>query len=231
MNQKVSRVAVILARGGSKRIPRKNLQLVGDKPLVLISAEVAVASGYQTFISSDDQEILNLKYPDNVITHERSKEISGDLSTSEEAILEVAEYFAWSNDIEIILLPPTSPLRTTEHLNHFIEEWEKVSPMSNYEQAMSVLATRQDLWSLNEQSAFRVRNLIFGGNQSRRSQEREDLFIETSAIYLSKLDTLRRGLKFTEGRIALIPLPKIASIDIDNLEDLSIARALYENRK
>ncbi len=231
MNQKVSRVVVILARGGSKRIPRKNLQLVGDKPLVLISAEVAVASGYQAFISSDDQEILNLKYPDNVITHERSKENSGDLSTSEEAILEIAECFAWSNEIEIILLPPTSPLRTTEHLNYFIEEWEKVSPMSNYEQAMSVLATKQDLWSLTEQSATRVRNLFFGGNQSRRSQEREDLFIETSAIYLSKLDTLRRGLKFTEGRIALIPLPKIASIDIDNLEDLSIARALYESRK
>ncbi len=227
----MSRVVVILARGGSKRVPRKNLQLVGDKPLVMISAEVAAASGYQTFISSDDQEILGLAYPENVTIHKRSDEISGDLSTSEEAILEIADHFAWSNDTEIVLLPPTSPLRNTEHLNYFIAEWEKLSLMSNYEQAMSVLATKQDLWSLKEHSASRVRNLIFRGNQSRRSQEREDLYIETSAIYLSKLETLRRGFKFTEGKIALIPLPKVASIDIDDFEDLLIARKLYENRK
>ena len=103
--------------------------------------------------------------------------------------------------------------------------------MTNYEQAMSVLATKQDLWILNEHSASRIRNLIFGGNQSRRSQEREDVYIETSAIYLSKLETLRSGFKFTEGKIALIPLPKVASIDIDDFEDLLIARTLYENRK
>lgn len=231
MEQRASRVVVILARGGSKRIPSKNLQLIGEKPLVLISAEVASASGYQTFISSDDQEILGLKYPENVTMFQRSDELSGDLSTSEEAILEIADRFSWQNETEIILLPPTSPLRTTEHLNFFIQEWEKVSRESNFDQAISVVATKQDLWVQNGRSVSRVRNMVFGGNQSRRSQERENLFIETSAIYLSKLETLRKGLKFTDGRIALIPLPKIASIDIDDFEDLSIARALHENTK
>jgi CMP-N,N'-diacetyllegionaminic acid synthase len=231
MEQRASRVVVILARGGSKRIPSKNLQLIGEKPLVLISAEVASASGYQTFISSDDQEILGLKYPENVTMFQRSDQLSGDLSTSEEAILEIADRFSWQDETEIILLPPTSPLRTTEHLSFFIQEWEKVSRESNFDQAISVVATKQDLWVQNGRSVSRVRNMVFGGNQSRRSQERENLFIETSAIYLSKLETLRKGLKFTEGRIALIPLPKIASIDIDDFEDLSIARALHENTK
>ena len=231
MKQRASRVVVILARGGSKRIPRKNLQLIGEKPLVLIAAEVASASGYQAFISSDDQEILGLKYPENVTIFRRSDHLSEDISTSEEAILEIADHFSWEDEIEIILIPPTSPLRTTEHLSCFIEEWEKVSQESNFDQAISVVATKQDLWALNGPSASRVRNIVFGGNQSRRSQDRDNLFIETSAIYLSKLESLRRGLKFTEGRIALIPLPKIASIDIDDFEDLSIARALYENRK
>ena len=231
MEQRASRVVVILARGGSKRIPRKNLQLIGKKPLVLICAEVASASGYQTFISSDDQEILGLKYPENVTMFQRSNHLSGDLSTSEEAILEIADRFSWQDETEIILLPPTSPLRTSEHLSFFIQEWEKVSRESNYDQAISVVATKQDLWVQNGRSVSRVRNMVFGRNQSRRSQERENLFIETSAIYLSKLETLRKGLKFTEGRIALIPLPKIASIDIDDFEDLSIARALHENTK
>jgi CMP-N,N'-diacetyllegionaminic acid synthase len=231
MKQRASRVVVILARGGSKRIPRKNLQLIGEKPLVLISAEVAVASGYRAFISSDDREILNLVYPDNVVIHQRSDDLSEDSSTSEEAILEIANHFSWSNDMEVILLPPTSPLRTTEHLNYFIEEWERLSSVSHYDQAMSVLATRQDLWSLDGKSAFRIRDQIFGRTESRQSQERVDLFIETSAIYLSRLGTLRRGLKFSEGKIALISLPKIASIDIDEFDDLMIARALYEGRK
>ncbi len=231
MKQKVSRVAVILARGESKRIPRKNLQLVGDKPLVLISAEVASTSGYKTFISSEDQEILGLTYPENVTLFQRSEELAGDLSTSEEAILEMADYFSWQDEIEIILLPPTSPLRTREHLDYFIEEWEKISLNSNFNQAMSVVATKQDIWALNGHSASRIRNLVFGTNQSRRSQDRDDLFIETSAIYLSKLETLRRRSKFSAGKLALIPLPKIASIDIDDFEDLTIARALYESIK
>lgn len=231
MKQRPSKVVVILARGGSKRIPRKNLQLIGEKPLVLITAEVASASGYQTFISSDDKEVLSLMYPENVRIFQRSNQLSGDLSTSEEAILEIADHFSWQDEVEIILLPPTSPLRTTEHLSFFIEEWEKVSRESNFDQAISVVATKQDVWALNGTSVSRVRNIIFGGNQSRRSQERDNLFIETSAIYLSKLESLRKGLKFTEGRVALIPLPKIASIDIDDFEDLSIARALYENIK
>lgn len=231
MKENASRIVVILARGGSKRVPRKNLQLVGDKPLVLISAEVATDCGYQTFISSDDQEILNLAYPKNVTTYERSSELSTDASTSEDAILEIAEYFSWSDNVEIILLPPTSPLRTSEHLNQFIKKWEELSLKFDYDQAMSVVATKQDLWSFDGKSATRIRNLVFKGVQSRRSQEREDLFIETSAIYLSKLEALRRGVKFTEGRIALISLPKIASIDIDDFEDLQIARWLYEGRK
>ena len=229
MNQGASRVVVILARGGSKRIPRKNLQLIGQKPLVLISAEVASASGYESYISSEDQEILGLTYPSNVTKFQRSDELSGDLSTSEEAILEIADHYSWHDEVEIILLPPTSPLRTKEHLDFFIEEWEKISQNSTFDHAMSVLATKQDLWALNGFSATRIRDQIFGENQPRRSQERDNIFIETSAIYLSKLEALRRGSKITEGKIALIPLPKIASIDIDDLEDLWIARALSES--
>lgn len=228
MKENVSRVVVILARGGSKRVPRKNLQLVGNKPLVLISAEVANECGYPTFVSSDDQEILDLKYPEKVTVYKRSAAHSGDLATSEEAILEIADHFSWANETEIILLPPTSPLRTAQHLKLFIEEWEKASQLHGYDQAISVLATKQDLWRLNGSSPSRIRNEISGSIQSRRSQERDDLFVETSAVYLSKLQTLRNGHKFTEGTVALIPLPKIASIDIDDFDDLVIARALYE---
>lgn len=231
MENRKSRVVVILARGGSKRIPRKNLQLIGGKPLVLLSAEVGSSSGYKTFISSEDQEILSLAYPDNVTPFQRSNALSGDLSSSEDAIIEIADHFLWGDEVEIILLPPTSPLRTSEHLNFFIEEWEKVSLNSDFDQAMSVVATKQDIWTLNGSTASRVRNQVFGANQSRRSQERENLFVETSAIYLSKLKVLREGFNFTASKIALIPLPKIASIDIDDLEDLVIARALYENTK
>ena len=231
MENCLSRVIVILARGGSKRVPRKNLQLVGDKPLVLISAEVGSASGYKTFISSEDHEILSLAYPNNVTTFRRSHALSGDFSSSEEAIIEIADYFSWKDEVEIVLLPPTSPLRTLEHLNIFIKEWEKVSLNSDFDQAISVVATKQDIWALNGTTPSRVRDQIFGTNQSRRSQERENLFVETSAIYLSKLRVLRKGFKFTESKCALIPLPKIASIDIDDLEDLMIARALYGNTR
>lgn len=227
---RVHRVAVVLARGGSKRIKEKNLQKIGGIPLAVMATDVGVKAGLPTYISSDDEKILNLKYSPAVQIVKRSTDTARDDSSSEAAVLELANKFAWDDETEIVLLPPTSPLRTEKDVLDFLFQWSNELEPLGYNQAMSVLATKQDLWRLSDQSVVRVRNLISKQNESRRSQEREPLYIETSAIYLSKLGILKDGKGFTDGKLALIPISKIASLDIDEYEDLSLARKIYESK-
>ena len=221
--------AVVLARGGSKRIPRKNLQEIRGVPLVVLASQVGVDAGIQTFVSSDDTEILDLKYHPSVTLYRRSSQTALDDSSSEAAVLELADNLKWDDETEIVLLPPTSPMRTSSHLTDFLLMWKREFEPKGYNQALSVALTKQDFWTISEDSAVRVRNVLLKRDESRRSQEREPLFIETSAIYLTKLSLLRRGKGFTDGKLALIPLPKIAAIDIDDLEDLEIASILGRN--
>jgi CMP-N-acetylneuraminic acid synthetase len=222
------RVAVVLARGGSNRLPRKNLLKLSGKSITVIATEVGVAAGLSTYISSDSTEILNLEYSAEVVKSLRPDELAQDNSSSEAAVLELGEKYNWSDETEVILLPPTSPLRTVRHLESFLSIWDSEYAPKGYEQAMSVVRSNQDYWGVRDNDSYRIRNVLLGKNASRRSQEREPFFIETSAIYLSRLSKLRSGAGFTDGKLALIELPKISGIDIDDLEDFEIAKKLFE---
>jgi CMP-N-acetylneuraminic acid synthetase len=224
----LNRVAVVLARGGSNRLPKKNLLELSGKSISVIATEVGVVAGLSTYISSDSLEILGLEYSAEVVKSLRPNEFAQDDSSSEEAVLELAGKYNWSDETEVVLLPPTSPLRTAAHLKTFLRIWDSEYVPKGYEQAMSVVRSNQDFWAVRENDSYRIRNVLTGKIASRRSQEREPFFIETSAIYLSRLSKLRRGAGFTDGKLALIELPKISAIDIDDLEDFEIAKKLFE---
>jgi CMP-N-acetylneuraminic acid synthetase len=222
------RVAVVLARGGSNRLPKKNLLELSGKSISVIATEVGVVAGLSTYISSDSLEILGLEYSAEVVKSLRPNEFAQDDSSSEEAVLELAGKYNWSDETEVVLLPPTSPLRTAAHLETFLRIWDSEYVPKGYEQAISVVRSNQDFWGMKDNDSYRIRNVLLGKIASRRSQERESFFMETSAINLSKLSKLRSGAGFTDGKLALIELPKISAIDIDDLEDFEIAKKLFE---
>ena len=111
-------IAIILARGGSKRVPRKNLRMFHGKPLLQWAIDAAKSSAYidRITLSSDDEEIRNSVSGISVV--ERPPELATDTATSEDAIRHVMSLvsFDW-----IVLLQPTSPLRTTEDIDACIE--------------------------------------------------------------------------------------------------------------
>ena len=127
-----------------------------------------------------------------------------------------------------MLVPPTNPLRNAEDLSYFINQWEINGKPNGYDQAFSVLSLQNDFWYQNEGRIKRVRDVIFKKVEPRVSSDRLNIFLETSAIYLTQAHLLYSGLSIVQSNPYPIELSRIASIDIDSEIDLKIARKLME---
>jgi CMP-N-acetylneuraminic acid synthetase len=228
MEVKDSRICVILARSGSKRLPKKNLQKINGKTLIEHAIDCCTNNSITTIVSSDSNEILDQIKSINVITHKRSSLNSDDKASSEQALVEVLKFYDISPDTEVLLIPPTNPLRKAEDLSYFINQWEVNGKPNGYDQAFSVLSLQNDFWYQNESKIQRVRDVIFKKVEPRVSFKRMNIFLETSAIYLTYAHLLYGGLSIVESNPYLIELSRLASIDIDSEMDLKIARKLME---
>ena len=122
----MSSIAIITARGGSKRVPRKNIKNFCGKPIMLYSVEAALASGCfdEVMVSTDDEEIAQLaKEAGASVPFLRSEKTSGDFATSAEVIEEVLkEYEKRGQNFEYAcILYPTAPFVTGEKLKKAME--------------------------------------------------------------------------------------------------------------
>lgn len=113
-------IAIIPARGGSKGIPRKNIVNFKGKPLITWSIEAALKSKFVTdvYVSSDDDEILQIaKISEDVNIIQRPSALAQDDSKTEPVLTHVLNSIDSSVYDYLILLQPTSPLRTAEHID------------------------------------------------------------------------------------------------------------------
>ena len=228
MEVKESRICVILARSGSKRLPQKNLQKINGKTLIEHAINCCTINSITTIVSSDSNEILDQIKSKNIILHKRSSLTSNDKASSEEALVEVLKFYDISPNTEVLLVPPTNPLRKAEDLSYFINQWEINGKPNGFDQAFSVLSLQNDFWYQNEGRIKRVRDVIFKKVEPRVSSDRLNIFLETSAIYLTQAHLLYSGLSIVQGNPYPIELSRLASIDIDSEMDLEIARKLME---
>lgn len=111
--------AIILARGGSKRLPNKNTKIFGGKPLIAWTIDAAQGAGCidKVIVSTDSAFIANIAFIEWAQIHHRSEDNSEDRATSYEALSEVINDFGIYPLEDIILLQPTSPLRTAEDID------------------------------------------------------------------------------------------------------------------
>lgn len=228
MEVKESRICIILARSGSKRLPQKNLQKINGKTLIEHAINCCTSNSITTIVSSDSNEILDHIKSKDVILHKRSSLTSNDKASSEEALVEVLKFYDISPNSEVLLVPPTNPLRKAEDLSYFINQWEINGKPNGYDQAFSVLSLQNDFWYQSEGRIKRVRDVIFKQVEPRFSSDRLNIFLETSAIYLTQAHLLYSGLSIVQSNPYPIELSRIASIDIDSEMDLKIARKLME---
>lgn len=190
LEQKIKKdytVAIIPARGGSKSIPKKNIKLLNNKPLIYYTIKDAQETSQiqAVYVSSDNEEILEIsqEFGSNII--KRPISISGDIVMPDAAImhalLNIMENKGFLPEYTV-MLQPTSPLRETKTINKVIKKIKT----KKYNSVISVVKTHHLFWEKNNDS-----DDIWVSNYAQHRPRRQDFFqyTEDGSIYV--FDTVK----------------------------------------
>lgn len=220
-------LVVIPARGGSKGIPRKNIRLLANKPLISYSIECAKKSQYvdDVVVTTDDSEIalISEKFGASVIR--RSEELSGDEVTLDPVIYDALikkEKVALDEYDIVITLQPTSPLIKPETLDYAIEKFEDFS----IDSVISVVDDRHLNWGYDENNRRYFPQYIERVNRQFLPKS----FRETGAILATRRSLVHENSRLGTN-IDLIEVSKEESVDIDNYEDWWVAENYIKKKK
>lgn len=224
MYKEKSFLAIIPARGGSKRLPRKNVLDLAGKPLIAWTIEASLKSKYidQVIVTSDDDEILGISKQFGAETIKRPEELASDTATTFDAIehaIKHSEKFDY-----VVLLQPTSPLRTEHHIDEAIELlYEK-----HADAIISVCEMdHSPLWSNTLPENGSMGKFLREEIKNKRSQDLEKYYRLNGAIYVCKTDKLLDKKSFMlKDNIFAYEMDKKSSVDIDEEIDFKIAKVL-----
>lgn len=224
----MKKVAMITARGGSKRIPRKNIKEFCGKPIIAYSIEAALASGVfdTVMVSTDDEEIAAIaKQYGAEVPFYRSEKTSNDFATTADVILEVLEEYekrGESFDMACCIYP-TAPFLTAKRLKEAVEKLEA----SDADTLLPVVA-----FSYPVQRALIIRNekLVFEYPQymDSRSQDLEKHYHDVGQFYVLRTEAFKQNKKLMLGNILPYEISEMEVQDIDNQTDWEIAEMKYE---
>jgi len=221
-NQKMKILALIPARGGSKRLARKNIMPLNGKPLITWTIEAARACSLidDVVVSTEDDEILAIseKYGASV-PFRRPNELAGDATKTEDVILHAMDYFekAGQHYDVLVLLQPTSPLRTTTHIIKAIERFSE----RNADAVVSVMKLDHSLNRVNTlPEDLNMKNFI------RREDESQQYYCLNGAIYIARWDYFKMHKSWYSDKTYAYVMERKDSPDIDFFEDYIFAESL-----
>lgn len=229
-------LGIVTARGGSKRVPRKNVKEFCGKPLLAWTAEVGLASGVldRFILSTDDTEIAEVgkKYGLEV-PFMRPAELASDTASSYEAVKHAVEWLKESEQYEadwIILLEPSSPGRQTFHIKEVAELIS--NPNANFDSLLGIAKMPAHYSHLKEMQRdkkgiiTRVGDGAIVRNLTHRNQDIPATYYINSAIYAFKTSNLFDGNDSLWGDSSYgYLMDGKYSMDIDTPEDWTIAEA------
>ena len=221
-------LALVPARGGSKRIPNKNIIEFCGSPLINMTLKCSLNSEYidEIVVSTDNKKISEVANKFDVEVIQRPNNISGDHSPTIDTILHVLEYK--NNGFEIIvLLQPTSPLRTANDIDRALEYHQD----KNSQSVISVCETEHNIQHINVlPESKNMKNFINENDVKTRTQDLTKHYRLNGALYIADIPSIKKNKTFFMGEntYAYI-MDKINSIDIDDQYDLKVAEFLFKN--
>lgn len=218
-------IIVVPARGGSKRLPHKNIQPLSGKPLLSYTLKVIAAAelGCPVFVSTDDKHIADIaRAHSDVRVVMRPHELASDTASTESVLLHVLDTLAETGCTPqwVMTLPPTSPFRRPQTIRHFADAVRIDS--GSQDCLMSITENRGDFW--RPQPDGTLARLF--PDAPRRQQERMPLFEENSAIYVTRVAALRETGFILGRRVRGIAIPAIEGFDINTADDMKIAECI-----
>lgn len=220
-------LAVITARGGSKRLPGKNIRVLGGMPLIVWSIDVAkdIAQICDILVSTDDPAIASVcKAAGVLVPWLRPTDLATDTASSVDVVLHALDWYEAKNGVVdgVLLLQPTSPFRTKETLFKGIELFER----HDHQPVLGISPTHlHPMWSLKTEGDYLVPFMQDHG-LGTRSQDLPPAYVVNGSFYLISPVQLRACKSFVgvKAMPLLIKTPHEA-LDIDTEWDWVVAEA------
>lgn len=224
----MKKIAIITARGGSKRIPHKNIKDFLGKPILAYSIEAAVASNEfdEVMVSTDDEEIAKIaqQYGAKVPFY-RSEKTSGDFATTNDVLLEVIEeYEKRGETFDMgVCIYPTAPFVTADKIKNAIHTLENSD-------ADTLIPVVQFSYPPKRSMVIRDGKLIFAHPEfiDSRSQDLESEYHDVGQFYCFKIEAYKKNKKLMLGNILPMVIDETEVQDIDNESDWKIAEIKYK---
>lgn len=222
------RIAIITARGGSKRIPKKNIRAFCGKPILTYSIGAAVSSKLfdEVMVSTDSGEIAQIaKEAGAKVPFLRSRETSNDYATTADVLVEVlSEYEKQGKRFDTVCcIYPTAPFVTAEKL-------QKAVSLLEEKDADSVVPVVR--YSFPPQRAFVIRDgltvMKYPEHASSRSQDLEPYFHDCGQFYCMQTERFLQKKQIFTDRTLSIEMPEMQVQDIDNETDWELAELKYK---
>ena len=223
----MKKVAIITARGGSKRIPRKNIKEFCGKPILAYSIQAALEAGVfdTVMVSTDDEEIAEIakKYGAEVPFY-RSEKTANDYATTADVILEVIEEYEKLGQFfdMVCCIYPTAPFLTADKLKDAVQKLENSD-------ADTLIPVVTFSYPVQRALVIREEKLVFEYPEflDSRSQDLEPHYHDVGQFYVLKTEAFKKSRKIMVGNILPFEISEMEVQDIDNQTDWEIAEMKY----
>ncbi len=213
-------IAIIPARGNSKRLPGKNIIPLANLPLIAHSIKYAQQQDEvdEIYVTTDDRDIKETALYFGAKVIDRPPHISGDHEPTVSALKHVLQSINY--DVEnVIVLQPTNPLRP----KNLLHEAMNLFNSKNRDSLFTVSQNRHKLGKINSEQ-FEPYNYEFG----QRSQDLEPLYFENGLLYISKAELILDNKIISKKAYPFIINHIFANVDIDTQDDLEYAEYLIQ---
>lgn len=220
-------LAVIPARGGSKGLIRKNLCILNCKPLIQYTLDAAKGSAYLTdiIVTTEDKEIKN--YSKNYVkVQDRPEEHATDIAEVDPLLIyTVGEYEKQynTNVNVVVLLYPTSPLRTSQIIDDCIDVFIK----ENYDSLLTLHEYDEYIWKVEKDCAVPINYDPL--KRAPRQLEGWNQYVENKMVYVMKWELLKQTGCRLGGKIGYHKIDPLYAIDIDDKRDLKLAELIMNS--
>lgn len=227
-------IAIIPARGGSKGIARKNIRLLNNKPLIAYTILAAKNCPHisQIIVDTDDEYIADVarKYG-ATIPYKRPPELATDTATTIEVLCHATKQLAAQQLINLehdnlVLLQPTSPLRTgediSEAINLFID--------NNQQGLVSISPVTKSPILIRSITTGNYLQKLLPRNSTVRRQDMPSYYYVNGAIYINKFREIKEDLSLNDNPIGYI-MDRRHSVDIDTIEDFRYCEFLLNYKE
>jgi len=217
-------IAIIPARGGSKRLPSKNILSLGGVPLIVHSILYAQKNSSiidEVYVSTDDEAIKKIALTFGAKVIDRPAVFSGDFEPTVSALKHVLEAIEGEFD-NIILLQPTNPLRPANLLKEAFDIYQ-----NGLHKSLFTVTRNHIKFGKITANQFQPFNYTIG----QRSQDLEPLYFENGLVYITRPSLILKDIIISENAFPFEVNHVFANIDIDTLEDFEYAEYLYQKSK